>query len=845
MKRSLIVLLVVAMLAMMVPTIASAAPTLTKFELNTDHLRGYVSRTIDGDKGQVVLQTEGTVNIISQVSEGDSSAIEVVWTTSDRNIVGFKANPDHNTVSQTLDADGNTTIVELNGRGVGTVTLTGKAYLATDLRHQTVLGTVSLTVEAKLVPEKEVRINTDGLDDAHKVAGKKNTFEYYIGGGLEGDPASISEIMGGKVDFEARTIVLPDGKTEKKSENDWASTYGVSELIWSSSNEAIASVDNHGVVTFKNGKITDDPTTLVITATAKGDSSVKGTVTIILHPKKSETSPSDESYKSIQFTQKGLNVERGLNDALNLSDYLELYPRPAGWYKKSEHTDDEDSGNYGVLDEIRWTSSDESIAWICQDEWVYEEYGHNDGRNPKNIPGWGDCFVVVNWDAEDGDQVTITATSVNNPSVSASIVLTVKASDKKSLRFERNAYSLKVGDDATLEVLPFEDWMGVSSRYTHVTSSNPEVVSASISWYGVDVYAKAPGQATITLESDRYLKAPISTVVTVKGDAIKSVTVPAKYQNITMPLYDVEAVAEVTDGMNTTDVYVNVNPSDAYYEATWTSSDPTVAYVVYDGNVNNTSRYATIRAAGVGECTINVSVTDGTNTFTASMNVKVVKAKATQLALNKTKGTFYLIKGGDNTLQLIATDKKTGDEVPVTWKTSDKKIGTVNKNGVVTLKKEGTVKITATTKDGYVAEKTCTITVKKLAVKKISVTKKKTMKVGDTAFVSYKVSPAKAYNPALTFKSSNKKVVTVDKYGALEALKPGKAEITITAKDGSGVTATVTITVKDVANNADDEVIVEDDSLELTLDGIDGIEDLSIDDGVVLNSNEVIELTLD
>jgi uncharacterized protein YjdB len=366
----------------------------------------------------------------------------------------------------------------------------------------------------------------------------------------------------------------------------------------------------------------------------------------------------------------------------------------------------------------------------------------------------------------------------------------------------------------------------------------------------VEITGWKPGNTTVTLQSTRYNFNATIDVTVVPAEGVKSVTVPEKYQNITMPLYDVDSRPEVFDGVNTVAVKVNVNPSNAWYKATWTSSDPSVAYVVYDGDANLTDRQnaVMIRAAGVGKCEITVTIDDGINTFTRSMNITVIKAKATKLALNKTKATHYLIKGGDNTLQLIATDAKTDEEVPVTWTTSDKTIAKVNKAGLVTLKKEGTVKITATTKDGYKAEKSCTITVKKLPVKKIALgAKKANMKVGENAVVVYSISPAKAYDTGVTFKSSNKKIVSVDKYGYLTAKKEGKAEITITAKDGSGVTATLTIIVKGVADNANVDAIdvVEDGNLELTLDGIDGIGDQGNEDVVVLNANDVIELAID
>lgn len=59
--------------------------------------------------------------------------------------------------------------------------------------------------------------------------------------------------------------------------------------------------------------------------------------------------------------------------------------------------------------------------------------------------------------------------------------------------------------------------------------------------------------------------------------------------------------------------------------------------------------------------------------------------------LNKTKATIYT--SGKKTVQLKAT--VTGASSKVTWKSSDKKIATVNGKGLVTAKKAGTVAITA------------------------------------------------------------------------------------------------------------------------------------------------------
>lgn len=83
-----------------------------------------------------------------------------------------------------------------------------------------------------------------------------------------------------------------------------------------------------------------------------------------------------------------------------------------------------------------------------------------------------------------------------------------------------------------------------------------------------------------------------------------------------------------------------------------------------------------------------------------------------------------------------------------------------------------------------------TILVSKVALNhtKVGLTKGKTVTLKAT------VTPDNAANQAVTWKSSNTKVATVDSNGKVKALKLGKATITATAADGSGVSASCQIT---------------------------------------------------
>ena len=71
-----------------------------------------------------------------------------------------------------------------------------------------------------------------------------------------------------------------------------------------------------------------------------------------------------------------------------------------------------------------------------------------------------------------------------------------------------------------------------------------------------------------------------------------------------------------------------------------------------------------------------------------------------------------------------------------------------------------------------------------------------TLMKNETLDLKATVTPSNAANKAVTWKSSNTKVATVNSRGKVTAKSPGTATITCTAKDGSGKKATCKITVR-------------------------------------------------
>ena len=166
------------------------------------------------------------------------------------------------------------------------------------------------------------------------------------------------------------------------------------------------------------------------------------------------------------------------------------------------------------------------------------------------------------------------------------------------------------------------------------------------------------------------------------------------------------------------------------------------------------------------------------------MITTTVEAAAKKVSLKASNKKVYAGK-------TVKINAKATKGAKLSYKTSNKKIATVNSKGVITGKSAGTVKITIT------AKKSKYKTVKKTITVKVVKQNQKITPASQTLTLDQRKNlGAKARTP-MTYKSSNPKVVSVDKKGNLKALRPGTAKITIYAKaTGTFNKASRTITVK-------------------------------------------------
>ena len=247
-------------------------------------------------------------------------------------------------------------------------------------------------------------------------------------------------------------------------------------------------------------------------------------------------------------------------------------------------------------------------------------------------------------------------------------------------------------------------------------------------------------------------------------------------------------VATVNVGKKVT-VKATVTPANADNKTlAWTSSNTKIA------TVSN----GVVKGVTAGRVIITAKTIDGSN-ISAKCTV-TVKQPVTRISLSK-KATMYT--GKKLTLKAKVNPANASNKA-LTWKSSNTKIAKVASNGVVTGVKAGTVKITATAKDGSRKSATCTVTVRQ-SVSKITLSKTNVVlpKKGSSYKVRVTVAPKNAYNKNVAVKSAKTKVAKVSastvksgKTVKITAVKKGKTKVVFTAKDGSKKSATCKVTVK-------------------------------------------------
>ena len=330
-----------------------------------------------------------------------------------------------------------------------------------------------------------------------------------------------------------------------------------------------------------------------------------------------------------------------------------------------------------------------------------------------------------------------------------------------SVTLDKTDLTLNVNDKVKLnETVKPDD---ATTKTVTWKSDKPEI--AEVDNNG-NVTAKAAGTATITATVDGK---SVSCKVTVNGQT----TVPVASVELNQTTLELIAGKEAT-------LTATVKPDDA--------TNKTVAWESNATNVATVDNNGKVTAKAAGEAIITAKVGDKQ----ATCNVKVTAADVAVESVTLNQSSLELVAGKEATLTAtVKPDNATNRTVA--WESNATNVATVDNNGKVTAKAEGTAIITAKAGDKTA---TCTVTVTKADVKvtQITISGKNTLNVNDVATLTADVQPGDATNKTVVWTSENPDVVKVEN-GKVTALMPGQAVIKATAQDGSNVVGTFTIKV--------------------------------------------------
>lgn len=235
-----------------------------------------------------------------------------------------------------------------------------------------------------------------------------------------------------------------------------------------------------------------------------------------------------------------------------------------------------------------------------------------------------------------------------------------------------------------------------------------------------------------------------------------------------------------------TQLEANVSPAEAdNKKLKWTSLTPDIATVTEDGMMTGLK---------MGTAKVKAETTDGSN-LSCVFEVQVTGLPVSTISL---PAESSIIKTESMKLECSILPLAS-DNQKLQWSSNATDIASVDEStGVITAHKVGDAVITATTTDGSGISASTTIHVTPLKVSQIEMPKDISLLYSLSKQIEVNIAPELADNKTLKWTSDNENIATVTHEGVVKGVNVGTTNITATAMDGSGVSATCKVTVKPV-----------------------------------------------
>lgn len=379
------------------------------------------------------------------------------------------------------------------------------------------------------------------------------------------------------------------------------------------------------------------------------------------------------------------------------------------------------------------------------------------------------------WSSSNSSIAAVSPTGVIKAKAQGNCMITITASNGAAARIAVTVVqpitSIKLsGSETTLEpghkktVTATVGPSNATSKSLVWSSSNSSVATVS---KGV-ITAVGKGTCIITCRSKFYSNISVSYKVTVK-QAVTAVSM--------------ESAVKLNEN-STKRLTAKAVPN--------TASNARLSFKSSNASVAAVSSNGVITAKSKGSCVITATATDGSGK-SAKCRVTVVRP-VTNVKLNAHTISWNVGKKAHFRPTVTPT---TASNISVKYTSSNTRVATVDSNGLLTAVGKGTCTVTCTAADGSGKKDTCKVTVKQ-PVRKLTISGGSSVNEGSSIELKAVAAPSNATNKNVTWSSSDKTVAKVSSTGKVTALKAGKATIKCTAKDGSRVVASKTVTVKAV-----------------------------------------------